>query len=569
MRTRTSARTASGRVSKRPTTYESSISTSVVKTKQKTKKIQRGVKKAAPKPKNPPKKSKAPVKSKSKPKPKAAKSTLSKKRKASPKKSPKPPAKKQKKQSKATIQKQSKPKSKAKAKPKPKPKAKPKKKTVKKNVTTFLSTSIPIIPFGSFGGFGLGLPGISVPAVNNNPTPAATPAPEEPDWDKVIAAVDRVIAGVPAFASGDNSDEIGEDDSTLLLSAYDSIMHTLDVLRAEGKFGPWDATNRTHNLDLKVHSSVPRYFANIAGGTVFERLVLSVAGFRNLVAHGREIYSELKKVLFISDPEEYSDGTGLEKMISLTGNTLDLDTMVLRCTDQETLDIVNQLNRNDGKEEYYSADDFGDSEQARQMAIEAAKPFIQEFVEQWKLTPEEQEKRRIVVPEDPDDVPLATECTDRGKWCIWQYINTGVNTFHANVPNMTDVVGALLRAPFELIRSYVQSKEVGSDKVKEFFDTAISSSCFNAKWKSIETFSEQFKKEGTIVDKLQKLQKEEQTKFKDIFGADDDKCTKEKDLMWSLVKAQNLRGKSEKDEKVRLITKADVEAWVDDPAIKL
>jgi hypothetical protein len=76
-----------------------------------------------------------------------------------------------------------------------------------------------------------------------------------------------------------------------------------------------------------------RYWANVGGRqSIFQRKVLSVLGLRNLSAgNGQVVFAQLRNRLFWGQKKQYPQGEGLNLMEDLTGNTVDLDTCVLRC----------------------------------------------------------------------------------------------------------------------------------------------------------------------------------------------------------------------------------------------
>ena len=99
---------------------------------------------------------------------------------------------------------------------------------------------------------------------------------------------------------------------------------------------------------------------------------------------------------------------------------------------------------------------------------------------------------------DASAIPLAWDNMSRGKWPLWQYINAGVNTMHVNVPNMADVIGALLRAPFAALRAYLLCKD-SPEELARFYEDGISDSCFNGKWRALEEFNVGLDKQATLL----------------------------------------------------------------------
>ena len=197
------------------------------------------------------------------------------------------------------------------------------------------------------------------------------------------------------------------------------------------------------------------------------------------------------------------------------------------------------------------------------MAVEQAKTMIDGFTERFKLTRDQIRKRRIDLKPDNTTFPVATTNDDRGKCPIWIYRNAGVLTFHANVPTMSDVYGALLLAPYHLAKGFIlvhrQSKTPDelSKNLDAFFEDAVSDSCFNAKWKSIEMFVAAREESGLIKDVLNRLQQEHQAKFLAI--GDDDDGAKELALMQQLARGST--GIDARTKKRRPITAQDVKVW--------
>eukprot|EP01060_Flectonema_neradi_P031556 TRINITY_DN4819_c5_g1_i1.p1 TRINITY_DN4819_c5_g1~~TRINITY_DN4819_c5_g1_i1.p1 ORF type:complete len:564 (+),score=149.57 TRINITY_DN4819_c5_g1_i1:47-1738(+) len=320
--------------------------------------------------------------------------------------------------------------------------------------------------------------------------------------------------------------------------------------------------------DLHAGEHVPSYFANVKDQSIHRRKVLSLAGLRNLIKYGPEIYEEFQKKLFSGDPESYSSNEGMGKMRNFTGNVVDLDTCVLRASDPVTLKTINAYNECQKIEKWSDAAAFGESKQAEEIAKTAATTMITQFVNDFELSEAAARDRKIDVSQITSPIPIASNNTDRGKWPVWHYVNVGQNSFHANVPTIPDVTGALLKAPFRCAKIYLHlhafhSGEALESKLAAFYEDAVADSCFNMKWKALEEFSESLKHEGTILDVLQKIQAANQSEISAIMDEDDENYTKEKAKMVEL--AEGKFGKTA-DGTVRPITASDVERWVDDPA---
>ena len=177
-------------------------------------------------------------------------------------------------------------------------------------------------------------------------------------------------------------------------------------------------------------------------------------------------------------------------------------------------------------------------------------------------------------------MPYRSSNADRGNiHCgvhqLWQ------DLFHANVPHMPDVVGALLRAPLKCIELYSlmftcalgpppptardrnEPCALSTETIQmllEFFDQCVSDSCFNGKWKAIEEFEGMLQHKGTIADVLQRLQREHQHRFTaEFFDSDDEAHSKEAALLLSLCAGQKGRDASGA---IRTISESDVKSFV-------
>uniref|UniRef100_A0A6T2BN75 UBA domain-containing protein n=1 Tax=Eutreptiella gymnastica TaxID=73025 RepID=A0A6T2BN75_9EUGL len=358
---------------------------------------------------------------------------------------------------------------------------------------------------------------------------------------------------------------ISAEDQQQLVALYDDMIERFDVREYQQKHGmqPYESTV----CALEAGQLVPVYFANVQYNSIFYRKALSMAGLRNLILCGREIFAELKAQLFASDPSKYTGAGGLNRMKRMTGNMVDLDTVVLRCNDPTTLETINKMNKAKGNRVYANVQEFAHSRQAAEMAVAAALPLLEGFVKEFGLTKAQQKTRRVQTSQvDAGKIPVAHDNSSRGKWPLWQYINAGVNTMHVNVPNMADIIGALLRAPFAALRAYLRCKDL-PEELARFYEDGISDSCFNGKWKALEEFNAGLDKQGSITQILADLQAKHQSIFTgQFFDEDDDEHTNEIREMVRLAACLSGRDKSGR---TRPITQADVQAWVNDPAVEI
>lgn len=353
-----------------------------------------------------------------------------------------------------------------------------------------------------------------------------------------------------------------------LVKVYDAIIAALYQERYRSKYG-FDSGD-AGLVNVKFGQSVPAYFANVSNGqSIFHRKMLSLLGLRNLAKYGFEIFGEMKTALFSGCPEDYTDKTGPNKMKYYTGNVVDLDTCVLRCHDAQTLAAVNTVAAKEGLPPFPDGAALANSPFGRIMAITQARTMIDDFSARFKLTKDEQKRRRINMENiSPESIYVASSNGDRGKVAVWVYTNVGVLTFHANVPVMADVYGALLKSPYHLAKAFilVQQQSTTPQQLEaaldDFFENAVSDSCFNGKWKAIEAFLGDREQLGTIDDFISKLQVSRQKEFLALYDDDDDDATataKELELMLRLAVGAVAIDPISK--KTRPISERDVVAW--------
>ena len=357
-------------------------------------------------------------------------------------------------------------------------------------------------------------------------------------------------------------------------------------------------------MRITTGQPVPHYFANVSGESVFRRKCLSVLGLRNLSIHGFSIFSELLEKLFVSDPSQYSNNAGLAKMRYLTGNTVDLDTKVLDCTTQ--LGAMNKALASEAAaagrhfSPFSSPSAFFSSAEARAMAVHQAQASLAAFVDLMGLSPTLADARRVVLgPGAEQNVAVAMSHGDRGRWPIWGYSNVGVYTYHSNAPIVPDVIGALLKAPFHLAKAFLmclQSTGVvtgdlfpqGPDaamvptispasvsitltatsvgaaipKLTDFYDRAVNDSCFNAKWKAIESYVDEQTTMGDIDSIIAHLQTKHQRRFTDIYNAGDDDRSREAAELLQIITREETRGRDPTTRTIRRLCKDDITKWI-------
>ena len=359
---------------------------------------------------------------------------------------------------------------------------------------------------------------------------------------------------------------------SLLADGYTHMMRVFHLERIKRRYG---YTKQDHKQQpLAMGGEVPSYWANVKDQSIWRRKLLSMAGLRNLVIYGPIIYTQLREKLFVGDINAYNGDEGLHLMRKVTGNLVDLDTTVLRCTDRATLDAINASNKHKRLPTYSSCEIFAASAQAEEIAVQCALPLLDSFSSMLRLSDAEKRSRKIDPSEITRPVVVASSNTERGHAPVWHYVNAGQNSFHVNVPSMDDVNGALLKAPYHCLKHWFaihalfQGDELDK-RIDDFFEDCVADSCFNMKWKAIEEYGYKMAHEGTIVDVLQRAQMANQAVFTaTFFDADNETHDAEAEEMYRICVAGCLFGR-DRHGVVREITREDVTRWVRDPSIAL
>ncbi len=315
----------------------------------------------------------------------------------------------------------------------------------------------------------------------------------------------------------------------------------------------------TNDDDLALlampHSrQVPSYFANSTSETIYRRKALTILGLRNLILMGELIFDEMQHCHFSSRQADYGHHQGPSKMRFYTGNVVDLDTVLVRCTDRSLLSGAF------GKV-FQSQQDLSGSKEVEDYVKSVAQERIAEFRKTFKMDSDDQAKlRRIfLTPADLSGaIHVAQDNTDRGEHALWHYVNpnAGQDSYHVNVPEISDVVGALLRSPFGMLKAWATLVATGAD-LEPFFEDCLADSCFNGKWKAIEAFCAGLtsKAKNGIYTVLCKLQQDNQHLFPASISDDD-----EIRVMVGIIDSQALKGEDSTGSS-RLITRDDVVKW--------
>lgn len=418
--------------------------------------------------------------------------------------------------------------------------------------------------------------------VRNSNIPEAPPMPLTSELVAVaqvaVAKMDDYVQHVETKLESDAATRqrglvhpLNEQEIAAVQSVYHHILSDFQSAKYKTKYN-FNASDDAAILSIRTGQTVPSYFANAKGQSIYHRKYLSLLGLRNLVAGGVTVFSQMLAKVFSGDQAQYAGLTGPALMKQMTGSVVDLDSVVLRCSDPQVVSVINgNLKKSPDSDApaagFRSGQELADSVYGKKVAFNSSANLIHEFIARFKLAPAEQVQRRVNLPDTfaqmgADAFPVATDNTARSKWPLWLYNNVGVLTFHANVPTMADVYGALLRAPFHFVKAYIIARE--KNELDGFFEEALSDSCFNMKWKSIEEYLASQRKVGTIVDALNQLHRSRADIFTSSFyDNDDDKGTNELAVMQRLVAGAKLQGIDETTRKTRLVTTADVKSWHD------
>lgn len=395
---------------------------------------------------------------------------------------------------------------------------------------------------------------------------------------KMDAFVEHIEKHVESDANARNvplRSPLSDNEIGAMMAVYGNIVQDFTTARFKAKYG-FNPGSDQSILGIRPGEPVPSYFANVVDQSIFHRKFLSLLGLRNLVLFGVNIFSSMLSQTFSGDQSHYAGTTdrgmaGPAMMKHYTGNVVDLDSVVMRCSDAGMVETVNKNLKkqaeNDGHAagaapQFRSGKELAHSTVGRKIAYESARTLIMDFIHRFKLTPDLIKRRHLDLPETfeqmGDQVPVARDNSQRNMWPMWLYDNVNVLTFHANVPTMSDVYGALLKAPFHFVDAYLGAR--ATNDVDAFFENALNDSCYNHKWRAIEEYTADRRAQGTIVDVLNKLHQSRADIFSaEFYDADDDLGTNELAMMKRLAKG--LHGVDEASRAKRAITDRDVEVW--------
>lgn len=245
-----------------------------------------------------------------------------------------------------------------------------------------------------------------------------------------------------------------------ILKVYNEILLEYQKSEYEKIDGPADKNLFKHVVGEKV----PDYFANVCDGTsAHSKRYRSILGLRNLAKFGAEILDDLNRNLFHAKRDHYRMGKGLQRMFDLTGNTVDLESVLHAKTDEG--------------------------------AINEARLLIEVFKDKFKDFSTQFPDRNIENWPPHANVHESTSNTDRGNHPVWKRfmptLQGYTHEYYANVPDIESVIGALLRTPLLFAQTYLIMKNKREDLASLFDDNSLSMKCFNNKYETAEKFNKE------------------------------------------------------------------------------
>jgi hypothetical protein len=443
----------------------------------------------------------------------------------------------------------------------------------------------------------------------NEPPPTATSNSLPPLTAVVVAAAHAAVAAIDGLCDDLAATEadpalrvdhranirlpVSETQIQAVLLVYSHAIADLDTVELRAHYGYTAAEIGQLLTHHREGDPMPTYFANASSHqSIFYRKLVSLLGMRNLLRAGIRVFADMRATLFSGDPTAYGQNEGPHLMRRLTGNAVDLDTVVLRPSHRDSFAAINDMivrdsatTADDGapldfqqRRGFSTPQEFARSPIGSAMAYNAARPLIDAFVQRFGLEgPADaalRSQRRLDLPPHAASaggavsaVPISTSHTDRGKHAVWLYDNAGTVSFHANVPTMDDVYGGLLRAPWYFVTAYLiaKVKRGGSAAVMlDFFETALADTCFNQKWRAVEAYVRTHTQPDAIYVVLSKLQAAHAHVFTQArLGADDERGTWEVAEMAALLAAcaPPLEGLDPVSGILRRVTPADIPRW--------
>lgn len=299
-------------------------------------------------------------------------------------------------------------------------------------------------------------------------SPVSPAPPAFPSDTSLFSQAETVIAHIEKDILSDPNTSAVQACKTISQTLQHMTAHYMDEVIAE-----FERRNRNSTTQIfKAKAPLPAYFANVSDASqIISRKYLSLCGMRNLLYFGPEIIDELKKTHFLGGENNYSAGVGLKKLKDYTGTVLDLDIELSSDTSPEK-------------------------------ALEEAKKHIVRFGQHCGLHETTAEgvsralpKRKLHLPSNSwSIIDVGSHHTNRSMAGIWK--RTPPHSpphFYVNVPDMSIVVGGLLKLPYliaELVHKTKQKEDPQLLKqfYDEFFETGLSDKCINDKLSSLVLF---------------------------------------------------------------------------------
>lgn len=415
----------------------------------------------------------------------------------------------------------------------------------------------------------------AVAAIRSNPSGPSVFAPTLEQIDRVV---DATVAPPPLASL-----PMVQDRTALLaaLGAYDSL---LERLRGDATAQrDYAASGEDFSLfAIPVLGEVPRYFANVAAGqSPYQRKILAALGLRNLIVAGPHIYSRLRAALFSSRPEDYvrtgrRGGVPTDLLTKITGNTVDLDTCIGRCHDGDFIAQLSAAKARDHPGSPPLVKGFAASQDPWVLDVMRAQtaPLLEDFCASWGLDAAAAAARRVAPLDPRQPVHVARGVTDRGAAALWLYSNpmAQVASFHVNVPNVADIAGALLRAPWLAAHAWatVAARGLRGDEVARVWEECLDDRCLNGKWRAVAAFHASLFPKGDpaanlLREAVQAAQREAQVELGRLYQNphldDEAQARGEAEIVFGRIAAA--AAAPDADPRLRAITPAEVRACLD------
>lgn len=239
----------------------------------------------------------------------------------------------------------------------------------------------------------------------------------------------------------------------------------------------------------RAGDKVKPFFSNVPdpNESWYSRMYRSICGPESLAAEGPAIFDQLREKLFIEGKHNYGPNEGLNRLLTITGTVVDL------CTTLSGVVGYDMASRD-------------------QSAKELAREYIEiGFKEQFKGFRARFASRKLDIPYA---IPNAASNDDRGDHGVWRF-GAALDKYAVNVPEMVELIGALLKAPLLFAHSFILVQSIQdpvkrNDWLQDFLKSeyhpgvkigSISQGCLNAKWTLICKFNNAIRSEFALQAK--------------------------------------------------------------------